>query len=129
MHALSLLRRCGQGALVQGTYSSSQRFTKEPGSECVLNAPLDVCEAFARKNTHVQQTSEKILKVRRIIIIVAGDITALKDFPALLAAFLPNTQNKLIKSSVRHGSHSAFILPPFTSVTSGTRIMTHVLGL
>lgn len=38
-------------------------------------------------------------------------------FVSSLLSVLPNTQNKLIKSSVRHGNFSAFILPPFTSVT------------
>lgn len=67
------------------------------------------------------------IKVKRVIIINATNVTPLQILPASpLAARLPNTQNKLIKCSVRHGNRSAFIRPPFTSLTWGTCIMTHV---
>lgn len=46
-----------------------------------------------------------------------------------LPASLPSIQNKLIKCPVSYGNHPAFIPPPFMSLTWGTCIMTHVLGL
>lgn len=52
---------------------------------------------FAGRKTNLGKYGVK----RAIIIIIATNIMALQYF----SAFLPNTRNKRIKSSVRHGNH------------------------